>query len=353
MPRDWFREQVARGAAGAQAVAFPEAAREESFDEGGTPLRSAPYAAGAVGANAVWVKDETRNPTGSFKDRLNAVATAAIAGLGGERLVTSSTGNQAVAAVWYARRRGLVARAFLPEEVPGTAPRVIEVYGGEAVIVPWGDRSGLVRELVDLGWDYVGRNAPRPLANPYGMEGYKSIAVEIVAELGRVPDVVVMPACGGDGIAGVVKGFRSLAEADLAERVPAVVAVQPETCDSLVVALADDAESVRPTALGESIAHSLRDERAGDHALHELRSIGGAAVTVSDDELRRAMGEMGALGVFVEPAGAAALAGLRAALARVEHRIPARPEVVVIATGAGDRWPASLEFEPSSRGGRS
>ena len=342
VPTTWFRDRVAAGTGGGQATAFPEAATAETFGDGSTPLRPAPALAAATGAAEVWIKDETRNPTGSFKDRLNATATAAIGALGGDRVVASSTGNQAVSAVWFARRRGLRARAFLPVEVPGTAARVVRIYGGEAEVVPWTERSGHVRALVDEGWSYLGRNAPRPLANPYGIEGYKSIAVEIVAALGTVPDVVVMPACGGDGIAGLIRGFLALRASGVVDAVPHIVAVQPESCPSLVRALDAGATTVAATPLGETIAHSLRDERAGDHALWAMNAVGGTAVTVTDDELRSAMGSLGRLGVFAEPAGAAALAGLPAALASVPAP-SAAARVVIVATGSGDRWPASLE----------
>lgn len=341
VPVDWFVERVAAGEVGAQSTAFPEVSAAARFGDGATPLTAAPELVRQAGVAEVWIKDETRNPTGSFKDRLNATATAAIAELGGDRVVASSTGNQAVSAAWFARRRGMRVRAFLPEGVPGTAPDVVRIYGAETEVVPWADRSRMVRGLVDEGWSYIGRNAPRPLANPYGIEGYKSIAVEIVADLGGIPDVVVMPACGGDGIAGVIRGFLALREAGIVDTVPHVVAVQPESCPSLVQAMAGGLEAVEPTPLGESIAHSLRDERAGDHALWAMRAIGGIGVTVSDDELRSAMGALGGVGVFAEPAGAAALAGLPAGLQQLE--LPADARVVVVATGSGNRWPASLE----------
>src|SRR5579862_5602906 len=146
-------------------LAIPGVKAASRLGEGRTPMPAQEELALQLGLGKLWVKNETVNPTASYKDRLNAVAVACAAELGLERLTTSSTGNQAVSLAAYAAAAGLAADVFLPLEAPARAAAEVERTGGRAWVTRWELRAPAIRELVEHhGYGYVGRNCPRPLA---------------------------------------------------------------------------------------------------------------------------------------------------------------------------------------------
>jgi threonine synthase len=323
-------------------LAIPGLKSATGLGEGQTPMPTLEKLGPQLGLGTLWIKNETVNPTASYKDRLNAVAVASAVELGIERLTTSSTGNQAVSMAAYAAAAGLAADVFLPLEAPARAAAEVERTGGRAWVTRWELRAPAIRELVEHhGYGYVGRNCPRPLANPYGLEGYKTIAYEIVRDLGdRVPDEVFMPSCGGDGVFGVWRGFRELAVAGIIGSLPRMVGCQVEAAPAVTKAWRAGLAEVLPVAPGNSIALSLVDERGGDHALWALYESGGRAVAVTERDLVEAMSRLGRLGILAEPAGAAGMAGLARCVAA--GSVTPSSRVVVVVTGGGGRWPASI-----------
>lgn len=321
-----------------------------SLGEGGTPLLPCPILAGELGLAALHIKHEGVNPTGSFKDRLQAVAVSEARALGYDRITCSSTGNAGTSLAAYAAAAGLRSQVLLPEQAPPQAALEVERYGGIALVTAWERRGAALRELVQRrGWAYSGRNCPRPLANPYGMEGYKTIAYEVVRQLGgRAPDLVVMPACGGDGIYGVWRGFAELHRAGVIERSPVMVGCQPALTPSVALAWQSGDREVPAVPLQQSIALSLTDERGGEHTLWALYESGGRAVTVSEDELAAAVHDCGRRGIFAEPAGAAGLAGLRRLLTADPAFLQGKSAVVVM-TGSGGRWPEAVAGLPGGQ----
>lgn len=346
---EWFRGRYSEFNAGATSggvtFSFPGIADVANLGEGNTPLRSRPSLALRHGVASFWLKDETRNPSGTYKDRLNSVASSMFSRQGVGRAVTSSTGNQAVSAALYGRMSGLEIMAVIPDSVPPMAAQLVARYGRTARVLPWDQRAGAIQSLVrEDGWGYIGRNASGPLANPFGLEGYKSIAAEVFRDLGgKVPDLVVMPSCGGDGITGVWRGFQSLRLSGIADSVPRMAGVQPRAAASLVRALNLGLDSVEPITPGDTIAHSIRDAQSGNHGLASVRASCGTAVAVDDDDLILALSELGNVGIFAEPAAAAGLAGLGQVLDSISPANRQELTVVVIVTGSGNRWPASLE----------
>jgi threonine synthase len=204
-------------------------------------------------------------------------------------------------------------------------------------------RAALARLVAGEGWWPSTRNHPRPYANPFGLEGYKTIAVETWRQLGRrLPDRVLVPTGGGDSLAGIAKGFRDLVALGLADRVPALVACQAAAAAPLVRAWASKAPAVAPVATRPSIAVSVAEDQTGDHALRALAG-GGAAVAVEEDEIRRAVALLGRDGLCVEPASAVAAAGL----VRLGATGGLRPDetVVCVATASGVRWASTFADE--------
>ncbi|MCG6963518.1 MAG: threonine synthase [Acidobacteria bacterium] len=302
---------------------------------GGTPLLEAPRLRQELGMPKLWLKDDIRNPSGSTKDRASWLVAAKAREYGREVIATASTGNAAssLAAVCAASGQRAVVL------VPATAPRakLVQMMVCGARVIPvdgsYDDAFELCCEACrELGW--YNRNTA---LNPYTIEGKKTLAVEIARGLApEAPDVVIVPA--GDGVitAGVAKGFADLVEWGLLQRAPRLVIVQPTGASALVDALergADDVTAVRGAA---SVADSLVVEspRNARLALARVRASDGGGVAVSDDAILGAVARLARLtGVFAEPAAAASLAGLKAAL---DAGLVGRDErAVLLATGSG------------------
>jgi len=192
---------------------LPDVGAKLTLGEGRTPLTPSAVAGPLLGLDRLLLKYEGAGPTGSYKDRFQAVPIAAAKGLGYERVFCASTGNHGTAAAAYTRRAGLDCLVLLHEEAPSTFDEAIQCYGATVGRIPPGERDGLMRELVAEGWFPATCLAPMPVPNPFGAEGYKSIAYELVEQLGgSVPDAVVLPVGIGDGYYGIAKGFLELAE---------------------------------------------------------------------------------------------------------------------------------------------
>jgi threonine synthase len=291
-----------------------------------------------------YLKIELRNPTGSFKDRLNSVAVSMARYHGFRGIVCSSTGNHGASLAAYARAGGLRCVVLLPEEAPPVAAEDVRRSGGLAVVTPWSERAAWVTWLVEkAGFAVSGRNFPRQYGNPYGIEGYKTIAYEIVRDLGRVPGAVFMPVAGGDGIYGVWRGFVDLQRAGVIQALPKMIGCQPEISASVYEAFRRGAAHVEAVDLHISQALSLTDERGGDHGLWAIKHSDGGALALTEREIGEAVEALAALGVHAEAASATAFAGLRKHVAR------AAPPVVCILTGRSERWKMQAQTRSSLR----
>ncbi|MEV4753139.1 pyridoxal-phosphate dependent enzyme [Streptosporangium sp. NPDC049248] len=307
-----------------------------SLGEGGTPLVPLPRTAERLGLGAVLVKDETRNPTWSYKDRLAAVAVTKAVELGAPAVVVASTGNHGAAVAAYAARAGLPCVVLTVAAVPATMKTLMQVYGARVVALenpP--DRWRLMRRLVEeRGWLAMSGHADPPVGSiPYGIDGYKTIAYEIVADLGRTPDHVVVPVAYADGLAGIRRGFADLVEAGLADRMPVLVAAEPFGPHG--TALAAGTDTAGPVPITPSVAFSIASPYGTFQGLAALRATGGRAVSVPDDA--RILGAQGRLG---REAGLYLEASSVTALVAVEDlagsgALPADATVVVVGTSTG------------------
>jgi threonine synthase len=322
-----------------------DAASVVTLGEGSTPLLALPQAAEETGAEQVWVKYEALNPTHSWKDRTNAVAVAMARQFGFSKVLCASTGNHGVSLAAYATRAGLRCLVLLPTAAPQAAAQELAFFGATRVAVK-GDTLPLMHELIrEHGWYVSQRNSPgtggRPFGNPFGTDGYKTIAFEIYHQLGgRAPDMVFVPVGGGDGAWGIYKGFVELRELGLTARVPQIIACQSISGASLAHAWREKLPQIEPVATASTIAFSIVDRLAGDHALIAVRRSEGRGVAVEETELVAAEDLLCKSGICVEPSSAASLAGLRKH-GRENAGIVGK-SVVLIATGTGLRWPATF-----------
>lgn len=264
---------------------LPDAVAPVSLGEGDTPLVAVDRLARDAGVGELWIKDETRNPTWSYKDRLAAVAITEARARGADTVALATTGNHGAATAAYAAAAGMRCVALTLTSVPTTMKVLMQAYGAEVLALRTGpERWQLLRQAIDAwGWVPVSGFLDPPIgSNPFGVDGYKTIAFEIHADLGFVPDAVVVPAAYADGLAGIQRGFADLVEAGLADRQPQMVAVDP--FGAYVAALSDPAPVLPRVAYGPSPAFSIATPVATHQGVAALRASGGLAAGPFDDK---------------------------------------------------------------------
>ena len=311
-----------------------------SLGEGCTPLLHARRLGASLGLDRLYVKDESANPTNSFKARGLSAAVTVARRLGAATISVPSAGNAANALAAYAARAGVAARVFMPRDVKTPFVRECELYGADVTLV-----DGLITDAGRVaaeagaahGWYDVST-----LKEPYRVEGKKTMAYEVAEQLGwEWPDWMIYPTGGGTGIVGMWKACAELEALGWmpAGRRPRMVSVQAEGCAPIVRAFEAGADRAAPWEGARTAADGLRVPRAiGDFLiLRALRESGGTALAVSDDAMVAAMREMGATeGLSAAPEGGATLVALRALLA--QGTIAPSDRVVLFNTGGALKY---------------
>jgi threonine synthase len=310
-----------------------------SLAEGGTPLVRLPELEQRWGLRHLYVKDESRNPTGSFKDRLCSVAVTLAAQVGAEVVTVASTGNHGSSTAAYAGKAGLDCVIFTLAGVPLTMKVLMQVYGARLVAMEDSiSRWTLMRQCVEeLGWFPTGNYVDPPVgSNCFGVEGYKTIAFEVVEQLGwRVPDLVFMPTAFADGLWGTWKGFVELAHLGFTDRLPRMVAC--EVIGPLARALEQGLECPPALEPRSTVAFSIGNHVSSYQGLRALRDSGGMAVVVSDDEILDMQQVLGRLGMYVEASSATSLAAVRKL--RAKGTLTGEELIVAVVTATGQRDP--------------
>jgi len=320
-----------------------DACRIPPIPVGNTPLLSAPRLRQALGMDRLWLKDDTRNPSGSTKDRASQLVITKALEYGSSTVAAASTGNAATALAAIAAAAGLRAVVFVPADVPPA--KLIQMLSYGAEVLPVDGSYDDAFELSLAACERFGWTNRNTAFNPFTIEGKKTASLEIAAAMvTETPDAVVVTA--GDGVitAGLAKGFADLEKAGLMTRRPRLIVVQPEGTAAIASALRSGAEEITSVPGASSIADSLTVEapRNAPLCLREVRVSGGCGVIVSDDEILAAIPRLASLtGVFAEPAAAAALAGLEKALA--EGLVDRAESVVLMVTGSGLKDVAAAE----------
>ncbi|MFC3677594.1 threonine synthase [Ferrovibrio xuzhouensis] len=307
-----------------------------SLGEGDGPMLRCDRIAKAVGVRELWVKSDANNPTGSLKDRSITVSATKAVEFGYKILSCDSTGNKASSVAAYAARAGLDSVVFCPDDTP--VPKVTQaLYFGARVIRVRGHYSqinAMYRKLIHSGavkWYDCGTD------NPFRYEGKKSYAYEIAQHLGwRAPDRVVHPANGGMSIVKAWKGFGELKRIGWLEGLPKMTGVQAANCAPIAKAVLAGANIVTPVEKGPTIASALAGADPGllgNRAVASIRESGGTALGVSDAETLEAMQLLASEGLFIEPSGAVAIAGIKRLVA--EGKASPDERVVCVVTGSG------------------
>ena len=276
------------------------------------------------------------NPTGSLKDRSITVSATKAVEFGYRVLSCDSTGNKASSVAAYAARAGLGSVVFCPEDTP--APKVTQslFFGARLIRVRghYAQINAMYRRLIHSGavkWYDCGTD------NPFRYEGKKTYAYEIARHFDwSVPDRVVHPANGGMSVAKTWKGFNELLALGWIDAVPRMSAVQAANCDPIVRAFDSGAIDVEPITKGQTIAGALAGAdpgMLGARALKAIRESGGNAIGVRDEETIEAMQLLAREGLFIEPSGAVAVAGIRRLVE--EGKASPNERVVCVVTGSG------------------
>ncbi|MFL5799712.1 MAG: threonine synthase [Actinomycetota bacterium] len=306
--------------------------------DGWSPLRRARRLGAELGLPNLWLKDETRNPTHSFKDRVVSVALTKAVELGFGTVACASTGNLANAVAAHAAAAGLRAVTLVPAGLEPAKLTASAVYGATLVEVDgtYDDVQRLCSEANEEleGWAFVNVGL-----RPYYAEGSKTIALETAEQLGwRAPDHAVVPVASGALLTKVAEGFRQLYRIGFLDEEPSVrvSGAQAQGCSPVATAYLEGTDEVRPVRYPETIAKSLAIGAPADgrFALDEVRRSGGALAAVTDDEIVEAVGLLARTeGIFAETAGGVTIATLE----RLASGGVIKPDETVVAyiTGMG------------------
>jgi len=310
---------------------------------GWTPLLRPRRLAEGLGLEQLWVKDDGRNPTASFKDRASAVVVARAQAIGADTIVTASTGNAGAALAGMAAAAGLPAVILAPRTAPPAKVAQLLIFGARVFLV-----DGSYDQAFDLtlqaaetfGW-YC-RNTGY---NPFTAEGKKTAAFEVCEQLTRAlgspgegrwaaPDAVVVSVGDGNIISGLHKGFRDLLDLGWIAAMPRLIGVQSTGSAAIAQAFDRGTEEIIPVK-AETLADSISVDlpRDGVRAVRAARQTGGTYITVEDTAILAAIRTLGAAAIFAEPAAAAAYAGLEVAARR--GLVAPGEKVVLLSTGSG------------------
>jgi threonine synthase len=321
---------------------LPGSADPVTLGEGMTPLHRAPFLGRSAGLEDLWVKDESLNPTGSFKARGMTTAITMARDLGAKRLAMPSAGNAGGAAAAYAAKAGLALDLFLPLDTPEPFRLEAVAYGAKIHLVD-GDISDCgvrVREDAEAeGWFDLST-----LKEPYRLEGKKTMGYELAEQFDwRLPDVVVYPTGGGTGLVGMWKAFEEMEELGLLESDarPRMVVVQAEGCAPMVRAFHRDENKAEPWENPRTYASGLRVPAAiGDYLiLSVVRSSRGTAIAVSESEMAEGQLDLSrGEGIFAAPEGGATVAAVRRLVS--DGWIDPGERVLLFVTGTGLKYPS-------------
>lgn len=314
LDRDVFRQRPRGMWRWHELLPVYDAENRITLGEGDTPLLLLPRVGEKLGLSRLYVKDESLNPTGSFKARGLAAAVSKAKELGVRKVIIPTAGNAGGAMAAYAARSGIEACIYMPKDTPFANMEESRIAGAQVILI-----DGLISEAAgmagvrarDEGWFDVST-----FKEPYRCEGKKVMGYELAEEFDwQLPEVIIYPTGGGTGLVGMWKAFHELKELGWLESpaMPRMVAVQAAGCAPVIKAFQDGAQFCDYWVGAQTVASGLRVPKsfADQVILRDLRSSNGNAVAVSDEDLLQAQSMLASLeGIFAAPEGAATLAAL-------------------------------------------
>jgi threonine synthase len=323
-----------------------------SLAEGGTGLHRCKRLGRKLGLRRLYVKNEGENPTGSFKDRGMTVAISKARELRKKKVLCASTGNTAASLAAYSAKAGMECIVLMPKgKVAGGKVLQVIMHGAKLIQVK-GDFDHaleIAMELADKRGEFYLMNS----INPFRLEGQKTLAFEILDQLERkAPDIVMLPVGNGGNISAAWKGFSEFQQLKIVKNLPRMIGIQAEKAAPIARAVKSRQNKIRPIHNPQTIATAIRIGSPVNwpKVLRAIRESKGTAETVTDREILDAQKELATLeGIFVEPASAASIAGLKKL--SEEGRLDPSETVVCVTTGHGLKDPSVLVRLPKSRTG--
>jgi len=311
-----------------------------SMNEGMTPLvQNLKNLKRKYDLKSIYIKDETRNPTASFKDRPTSVGISKAFELGYKIVTIASSGNGAAATAGYAAKVGVKSYVFVPENTPVSKIDQVLTYGAEIIKVK-GVYSNSYKLALEASKKFNWANLTSTYLNPYTLEGDKTVAYELFYQMeGEIPDYIFVPIGAGPLLYGIFKGFKELNILGLCDKMPAMVGVQAEKCSPIVSAYKQNKKYVVAWERADTIASGIADpligyDQDGTLTLDAIYKTNGIGVAVNEDELVAAVYELGSQeGIFAEPSAAASWAGYKKLLG--DEKITRNDKVVLMITGHG------------------
>ena len=309
--------------------------------EGNTPLIRCDTLAAEAGLQSLFLKNETVNPTWSFKDRGTALGVIQAKNLGYKKIGTVSTGNMAVSVAAYGSRAGLKTLVLVSSNIPDEKINPIAIYDPCLVKVE-GDYNKMYDVSLELGEKtgvaFINSDATMRVA------GYKTIAYEICEQCRfDVPDYVIVPTSAGGQIRGIFQGFLDFYYSGHIDRLPTMIAAQAANCSPIAVAFENAETKIKPFPNPHTIAHAIENPfpPSGNRVLRLLNQYNGFTATGTDEEILITQKRLGKTGLFVQPASALTVA-VAAKLAKA-GKIKSTSKVVCILSGSGLKYTAALE----------
>jgi len=314
-------------------LGLPQNIERVSLGEGGTPLIQVP-----LGSKRLWLKLESANPTGSYKDRGSSVLVSHLKNRGVEYSVEDSSGNAGASFAAYCARGNLKCRIFVPESASGPKRIQIEMFGADLVKVP-GARSEAARAVLEEA--ERGKVYGSHAYMPFGLPGIATIAYEIVEQLGKVPASVIAPVGHGGLLYGIMLGFAAMLKSGVIEKEPYYIGVQSEGCAPLAVAYQRGEDAPIEVTSSETLAEGVKviSPIRGKAILLRLLNDKGKMVVIPEKEIHDAYFELARIGVYCEPTSALAWAA-----AKSVSQMKLTPTVAII-TGSGYKSNLILSME--------
>jgi threonine synthase len=312
-----------------------------TLGEGQTSLLRSVFTAEKLGLGELLFKNETQNPTWTFKDRGTACSVQNALALGFRRFGTLSSGNMGASVAAYGSRAGMDTFIMLKDNVPREKIDALTIYGARAFQV-YGDYGELYARLLDVGNQY--RIYFSLSDDPLRVEGYKSLAFELFEQMdGRLPDFLSVPLGSGGLCRGILKGFEELKDSGIISQIPGIIGVQAAGNSPTVDAFEKGADRIERFQNALTLDHVLENPYppSGNQVLRKIRATNGLLLKVHNEDILKAMQLLSREGIFAQPASATALAGL--IQAATKSLLPAGSRAVVVVTGSGLKYPPVLK----------
>lgn len=313
-----------------------------SLGEGFTPLKKSEILTENLSVRSLYLKNETLNPSWSFKDRGTVTGLIHAVKTGYKKIGTVSTGNMAVSVASYGTQAGLKTFVLVSDNIDNEKLSPIAIYGASLIKVT-GDYGKLYFKSLEIGEQnniyFINSDVP------FRIEGYKTTAFEICEQMNfEIPDFVIVPTSAGGNLRGIIKGFEEFFLSGLIEKIPVIVCAQAEGCSSIYNAFKNNSGKISAILNPDTIAHAIRNPYppSGNAVLKKLIEIKGITAAVSDTEIIKAQKALAHAGFFVQPAASASFAVAKKL--RADKIITNKDTVVCILTGSGLKFTSALKL---------